>query len=79
VVWHRENNNRLSATVRQGRIPEFKYFTNQYDYDKVHEHDININDKILIEKDFEVKDYEENGVHIKQVIDKPSHPHLDRE
>ena len=31
LKWHQNNNPKLSATIRQGRIPELKYFTSSYD------------------------------------------------
>lgn len=31
LKWHQKNNPKLSATVRQGRIPDLKYFTSNYD------------------------------------------------
>ena len=31
LIWHQNNNQKLSATVRQGRIPDLKFFTSNYD------------------------------------------------
>ena len=30
----------MSVSVKQGRIPEFKHFTKDYNQEKVHQHDI---------------------------------------
>ena len=40
--WHKQNSLRLSAHVRQGRIPELKYFTTDYNHGKVNENKIDI-------------------------------------
>ena len=68
IQWHNENNLRLSATVRQGRIPDMKYFTHQYDRTKINENKIEVSEpNMLIEKNLQLEENDKNGSRFKRV------------
>ena len=66
--WHQNNNLKLSASVKQGRIPELKYFTTEYNNQKIKEHKIDIENIMLMNEGYNIEDgMTEEGIMFKRI------------
>ena len=61
----------MSASVRQGRIPELRYFTTEYNTNKIQQHKIELENMMLMNEGYEIEDgVTDEGIKFKRIGNK---------
>ena len=68
----------MSASVRQGRIPELKYFTTEYNRKKIKQHKNNLDSMLLMHEGYDIEEgFTDEGIKFKKIGNKSPYKGID--